>query len=64
MVEEYYAFPEQIREQRIGQDCRSRFWCVFCEEIVPLQKKGLEGANERFDHIEEHFRNEENCKSY
>jgi hypothetical protein len=43
------------REQRIGRNCQSRFWCGFCGEIVVLQTKGLEGANERFDHIDRHF---------
>ncbi|ERF69374.1 hypothetical protein EPUS_08646 [Endocarpon pusillum Z07020] len=45
----YSAFPEEICEQRIGRDYQSRFWCGFCGEIVVLQKKGLEGANEKFD---------------
>jgi hypothetical protein len=31
---------------------------------VPLQKKGLEGANERFDHIEAHFRGGEQIANY
>jgi Gti1/Pac2 family len=55
---------QQVREQRIGRNCRSRFWCGFCGEILPLQKKGLEGANERFDHIEGHFAGGEQIASY
>jgi hypothetical protein len=42
--------------QRIGRGCQSRFWCGFCGKIVVLQKKGLEGANKRFDYIDWHFR--------
>jgi hypothetical protein len=55
---------QQIREQRIGRDCQSRFWCGFCGEIVPLQKKGVEGANERFDYIEGHFRGGKQIANY
>jgi hypothetical protein len=55
---------QQVREQRIDRSCRSRFWCGFCGEILPLQKKGLEGANERFDHIEGHFAGGEQITSY
>ena len=45
---------QQTEEQKIGRNCPSRFWCGFCGEIVPFQKKRLEGGNERFDHVEEH----------
>lgn len=52
--------PEMILDlvwkQRIGRNCQSRFWCGFCEKIVVLEKKGLEGANERFNHIDDHFK--------
>ena len=54
--------PDPIREhvskQRIGRDCRSRFWCGFCKCVVELQKKGLEGVDERFNHIDNHFKAE------
>jgi Gti1/Pac2 family len=55
---------QQIREQRIGRNCQSRYWCGFCGKIVPLQKKGLEGANERFDHIGGHFGGGEQIANY
>ena len=55
---------QQIREQRIGWNCQSRFWCGFCGKIVLLQKKGREGANEWFDHIEGHFGGGEQIANY
>jgi hypothetical protein len=55
---------QHIREQRIGRNCQSRYWCGFCGKIVPLQKKGLEGANERFDHIGGHFGGGEQIANY
>ncbi len=47
---------DHLRMQRIGRNCQSSFWCGFCEKIIVLQKKGLEGADERFNHIDEHFK--------
>jgi hypothetical protein len=47
---------EHVRMQRLGRDGLGRYWCGFCEKIIPLQKQGLEGSNERFDHIDQHFK--------
>jgi hypothetical protein len=52
---------QQIREQRIGRNCQSPYWCGFCGKIV---KKELEGANERFDHIGGHFGDGEQTANY
>ncbi|KAF7503430.1 hypothetical protein GJ744_003760 [Endocarpon pusillum] len=50
------ATREHAHKQRIGRGCQTRFWCGFCKRIVELQKKGLEGADERFNHIDKHFK--------
>ena len=47
---------DHAHKQRIGRNCQTRFWCGFCKRIVELQKKGLEGADERFNHIDQHFK--------
>jgi hypothetical protein len=46
---------EHLLKQRIGRDCKNRFWCGFCKGIVALHKKGLEGVDERFNHIDKHY---------
>lgn len=60
--------PDKIREhlakQRIGRDSLTRFWCGFCEKIVPLQKKGIHGSNERCDHIGDHFKRGQKIKDW
>lgn len=50
------AARDHAHKQRIGRNCQTRFWCGFCKVIVELQKKGLEGADERFNHIDKHFK--------
>jgi hypothetical protein len=50
------TIKEHLRKQRIGRNCQTRFWCGFCGKILALQKKGLEGADERFNHIDTHFK--------
>jgi hypothetical protein len=59
---------EQIRElarkQRIGRNCQTQFWCGFCKKILPLKKNGIEGSDERFDHIDKHFKDQQNIKDW
>lgn len=55
---------ENVRKQRIGRNCRSTFWCGFCEKIVVLREKGLNGANERFNHIDDHFKKKRRIENW
>lgn len=43
------------KDKKIGRDGHRSFWCGFCHKIVRLQEKGLKGVEERFDHLENHF---------
>ena len=43
---------------RIGRDGHTTFWCGFCKTIVQLMQRGVKGNDERFDHIDVHFRDE------
>ncbi|KAL9621030.1 MAG: hypothetical protein Q9160_004548 [Pyrenula sp. 1 TL-2023] len=43
------------KDKKIGRDGHRSFWCGFCRIIVRLQEKGLKGVEERFDHLESHF---------
>ncbi len=60
MQKVHHLPPETARDhahkQRIGRGCQTRFWCGFCKGIVELQRKGLDGADERFNHIDTHFK--------
>jgi hypothetical protein len=48
-------------EAHIGRNGFKTFWCGFCTRegvkgcVVRLEKKGLDGCDERFDHLGEHF---------
>ena len=61
---DYNTVKQQTHNQRNGRNNRSQFWCGFCGEIVQLRMKGLEGAEERFDHIERHFVHGERIANY
>ena len=41
----------------VGRNNQTRFWCGFCGEVRALQNvSGLEAWDERFTHIDEHFK--------
>jgi hypothetical protein len=44
--------------QRIGARCQGQYWCGFCDKIITMKAKGLEGDAERFNHIDLHFTKE------
>lgn len=50
---------DHLDKQRIGRGCQTQFWCGFCEKIIVLEKRAREGADERFNHIDEHFKNQD-----
>lgn len=57
----------QIANGRIGaNDAESmfRYWCGFCKEIKTVEKTGVDALNERFDHIDSHFQQNENIKRW
>lgn len=45
----------KIRAREIHANNQVNFWCGFCEEIVSLNQKGIDGWTERFNHIDDHF---------
>jgi hypothetical protein len=47
----------KIKENHIGHDHQVRFWCGFCGQNVGLKENGVKGWDERFNHIDEHFKN-------
>jgi hypothetical protein len=68
---DHRAEPRKIERQvatgYIGAndaELRFTYWCGFCKEIKTVEKKGLDAKNERFDHIDLHFRKSENIKRW
>jgi len=49
---------ERCKKSRIGRNGQGGFWCGFCKEIVKLEKRGSEAWDERFNHIDGHFKEE------
>jgi hypothetical protein len=45
----------RIEAQRIAANNQINFWCGFCERIIDLSKRGVDGWTERIDHIDGHF---------
>ncbi|KAL1635534.1 hypothetical protein SLS56_001585 [Neofusicoccum ribis] len=46
----------ELRTRRIGRNGQSRFWCGFCQRIIELKTRFVEAWEERFNHIDEHFK--------
>lgn len=47
---------DHLQEGRIGRGHQGRFWCGFCKKILPLREQGVPGWDERFNHIDNHFK--------
>lgn len=41
---------------RIGRGNHGRFWCGFCKKILPLKEVGVAAWDERFNHIDNHYK--------
>jgi hypothetical protein len=49
--------------QRIGRRSQNQYWCGFCRQIVIMIAIGVEGASERFNHINHHIVEEKRSMS-
>lgn len=49
---------QQIKRRRIGRNGQSQFWCGFCQNLIQLQSKRAAAWDERFEHIDHHFKRE------
>lgn len=54
----------ELSARRIGRNGQSRFWCGFCRTIVELQKRGWDAWEERFDHIDAHFKKKQHIRDW
>ncbi|EZF12483.1 hypothetical protein H112_06600 [Trichophyton rubrum D6] len=56
---------QRLNGNRIGGDCQFRFWCGFCNALVPVFTEGFAALIERFDHIyNEHFEKGQDISSW
>lgn len=46
----------KVHENLIGRNHQVRFWCGFCRSNVSLHNHGVQGWDERFNHIDDHFK--------
>lgn len=55
------SIDELCEEMRLGKEAYGRFWCGFCEAIIPVEHQvgGKSPREIRSDHIGEHFDKEE-----
>ena len=55
-MDDIKSIDEKLDGCRLGRNCDSRFWCGFCEDIIPvMQEEGKHAWAERFDHIDDHL---------
>ena len=47
---------EHLRTCRIGRGNQGHFWCGFCKKIIVLTEQGVQGWDERFNHIDDHYK--------
>ena len=43
------------KSQRIGAKSKGQYWCGFCNKIITMKGTGIEGDNDRYNHIDDHF---------
>lgn len=43
------------KSQRIGAKSKGQYWCGFCNKIITMKGTGIEGDNERYNHVDDHF---------
>ena len=55
---------DRVQEGRIGRGNQGRFWCGFCKKILVLQEQGVPGWDERFNHIDNHFKQGNSVESW
>ncbi|KAF2806834.1 uncharacterized protein BDZ99DRAFT_523400 [Mytilinidion resinicola] len=54
----------EVKSCRIGRNGQGQFWCGFCQKIIPLQNKRSAAWDERFNHIDEHFRDKKDITTW
>jgi len=55
---------DEIRFSRIGRNGQSRFWCGFCRDIKALNNRGVQAWDERFNHIDGHFKKDQRIQDW
>jgi hypothetical protein len=58
------SIKDHLKKQRLGRDRQTTFWCGFCKRIIDLNKKGIDGMDERFNHVDEHFKQQRDIRTW
>jgi uncharacterized C2H2 Zn-finger protein len=57
-ITDNFVAQNHLRDWKLGRNYLSTFWCGFCKKITQLREiRGIAAWNERFAHIDEHFKN-------
>ncbi|KAF2196984.1 hypothetical protein GQ43DRAFT_475846 [Delitschia confertaspora ATCC 74209] len=46
----------EVKASKIGKNGQGQFWCGFCTSLIKLNAKRNAAWDERFNHIDEHFK--------
>ena len=47
---------QECWRSKVGRNGQGSFWCGFCKDVLLLQERALAAWEERFRHIEAHYR--------
>ncbi|KAH7060611.1 hypothetical protein B0J12DRAFT_695972 [Macrophomina phaseolina] len=49
------SISSEIVVRHLSRGLNHRFWCGFCQAIIPLDRRGVKGSDIRNNHIDKHF---------
>jgi hypothetical protein len=55
---------QETKLRRIGRNGQGQFWCGFCNDLIKLKEKRNAAWDERFNHIDNHFRAEKRIEEW
>jgi hypothetical protein len=55
-IEPSTTLKAKVNQNLIGRHHQVRFWCGFCLSNISLDNHGVQGWDERFNHIDGHFK--------
>lgn len=55
---------KQAKIRRVASNYQGQFWCGFCDKVIVHDLHGVEAIHHRFDHIADHFKNEQSSADW
>ncbi|XXH03550.1 hypothetical protein Hte_009955 [Hypoxylon texense] len=59
-IRDQATLDQKLETCRVGRNYDTRFWCGFCQEIIEINRQGVNPWTERFNHIDDHFHGRNN----